>query len=161
MRAVDVLATALRNAGEMVAHTLADFSDADMLVRPVDAANHAAWQLGHLVNSEHHMISMAGGKMPALPAVLAAWGKEQQAINDPARVPAKAALLAAYQAQRAATLAWVKTLADKDLADTRGGKLPEWAPTVGALLTGAAMHDMMHMGQMQVVRRKLGKPILF
>ena len=35
------------------------------------------------------------------------------------------------------------------------------APTVGALLLLAANHAVMHGGQFSVVRRKLGKPVLF
>ena len=37
----------------------------------------------------------------------------------------------------------------------------EFAPTLGAMLLLNANHVMMHAGQFSVVRRKLGKPILF
>ena len=47
---------------------LEDLSDADLLIRPVEGANHIAWQLGHLISSEHNMIEMVcPGSMPALP----------------------------------------------------------------------------------------------
>ena len=47
---------------------LEDLSDADLLVRPVEGANHIAWQLGHLINSEHSMIELiCPGSMPPLP----------------------------------------------------------------------------------------------
>ena len=36
----------------MLQFTLGDFSDADMLARPAPSANHAAWQLGHLIAAE-------------------------------------------------------------------------------------------------------------
>ena len=48
-----------------------------------------------------------------------------------------------------------------DLDDNRGGKLPPWAPTVGAALNMAGMHALNHSGQFVAVRRKLGKPIAF
>jgi hypothetical protein len=36
-----------------------------------------------------------------------------------------------------------------------------FAPTVGHLVTMTISHFMMHTGQFQVIRRKLGKPLLF
>ena len=64
----DLLADSYAKNLEMVKMTLADFSDAEMLVRPVPGANHANWQLGHLVVSEVHIIGALGAKMPELPA---------------------------------------------------------------------------------------------
>ena len=39
--------------------------------------------------------------------------------------------------------------------------MAQMAPTLGALLLLNANHVMMHAGQFTVVRRKLGKPVLF
>ena len=39
--------------------------------------------------------------------------------------------------------------------------MAKFAPTVGAMLLLNANHTMMHAGQFTVVRRKLGKPVLF
>jgi hypothetical protein len=39
--------------------------------------------------------------------------------------------------------------------------MADFAPTVGHLVLMIASHIMMHVGQMQVIRRKLGKPLLF
>jgi hypothetical protein len=36
-----------------------------------------------------------------------------------------------------------------------------FAPTLGALFVLVANHALMHGGQFSVVRRKLGKPVLF
>src|SRR4051794_12687205 len=46
MTTTELMADVLAQNLEVVKSTLADFSDADMLVRPAPAANHAAWQLG-------------------------------------------------------------------------------------------------------------------
>jgi hypothetical protein len=37
----------------------------------------------------------------------------------------------------------------------------DFAPTTGHLALMTASHIMMHVGQLQVIRRKLGKPLLF
>ena len=36
-----------------------DFTDADLLVRPVPNANHIAWQLGHLIDSERMLLEVS------------------------------------------------------------------------------------------------------
>jgi hypothetical protein len=62
---------------------------------------------------------------------------------------------------RTATIAWVKTLTPADLDKPTPEKMRNWAPTVGHLVTMLPNHLTMHLGQIQVIRRKLGKPILF
>ena len=67
---------------EMLKMTLADFSDADMLVRAVPKANHALWQLGHLVNSEVTLVGTSvPGSMPALPAGFDTLTTEQALVD--------------------------------------------------------------------------------
>ena len=41
------------------------------------------------------------------------------------------------------------------------GPMADFAPTVGHLVLMIGGHTLMHLGQMQVIRRKLGKPLLF
>ena len=36
----------------VINNSLGDLSDADLLVRPVEGANHIAWQIGHLIVAE-------------------------------------------------------------------------------------------------------------
>ena len=50
---------------------------------------------------------------------------------------------------------------DSELDDTRDGKLPPFAPTVGVLLNMAGIHALNHSGQFVAVRRMLKKPIAF
>src|SRR5688572_22450827 len=48
-----------RQQGQLLANLLADFSEADMLVRPAENANHATWQLGHCVAAFAGLINTA------------------------------------------------------------------------------------------------------
>ena len=50
---------------------------------------------------------------------------------------------------------------DADLDTPTTGPMAQWAPTLGAILLLTANHALMHAGQFSVVRRKLGKPVLF
>src|SRR5438046_2446323 len=96
---------------------LADFSDTDLLVRPVEQAHHVAWQLGHLIQSEQSLLKTAAPS--ALPIELpAGWDKQYTAetagVNPPAGFATKAEYLALYQRSRANVM---KALADFPDAD--------------------------------------------
>jgi hypothetical protein len=163
MKPVELMADVLKGNADFLKMTLADFSDADMLARPAPGANHAAWQLGHLIVGEASMVNMVKpGAAPELPAGFADKFKKETATKDnPADFPSKAELLGQFEKVRAATVAWTKGLTEADLAQPCPEKLQRFAPTVGHLVAMTPIHVGMHVGQFQVTRRKLGKPVLF
>jgi len=162
MTQFELMADVLVRNLEMLKMTLADFTDADLMVRPCVGANHTAWQLGHLINSETRMVGMCGGSMPELPPGFAEkFTKETTKNDDPHFFPGKAALLEQFAKTRAGTINFAKNLTPAGLDKPGPAPMATMAPTVGHLLGLANGHVMMHMGQIQVIRRKLGKPILF
>jgi hypothetical protein len=112
MTGKDAIRTALMGTQQVLSWYISDLSDADLLVRPAPNANHIAWQLGHLINSEKGLVgkNVPGATYPELPA---------------------------------------------GFADQHS------KPTVGAIFLLESNHTLMHAGQFTVVRRKLGKPVLF
>jgi DinB superfamily len=163
MNPTELFSDSLTRTLGMLTATIADFSDADMFVRPCPGANHTAWQLGHLISSETRMVN---GVTPGAAAELpAGWDtrftKETCGIDDPAQFPNKKALLDQLAKTRAGSVAWVKTLTPADMDRPAPERMAKMAPTLGHLIGLMQGHAMMHMGQMQVIRRKLGKPILF
>src|SRR3954452_12309785 len=70
MRGVDVIRTALQSTQQLLTWFLSDLDDADLLVRPVPGANHIAWQVGHLIQSEQGLVKgeITKAKYPELPA---------------------------------------------------------------------------------------------
>lgn len=162
MTEVQLLADLLRRDVEMVKGTLGDFTDAEMLTRPVPNANHTAWQLGHLIGAEARMINaVQEGAIPMPPAGFEdKFKKETAGIDDPAYFPKKAELLDALEKGRNATINWVKTLKPADLDRPTPEKLRRFAPNVGQLLAMLPVHVAMHLGQFQVIRRKLGRPVM-
>src|SRR5439155_26929461 len=113
----DLVADVLARNLEFLKMSIADLSDADLMVRPAPGANHAAWQLGHLVVAEKGMISaVRPGSMPELPA-----GFEQRftpetcKIDDPKAFVKKADLIDALTKVRGATIQWAKGLTPKDM----------------------------------------------
>ena len=157
----DLIAGSLKGSLGMLKQHVADFSDADLLVRPVPGANHANWQLGHMISSETQMLSACGAKMPELPAGFAdRYTKDTAKLDDPAMFAPKALLLAQLDKTRAATVAFAQSASPEKLASP-SPFMPEMFPSTAALLAMSSSHDSMHMGQIQVLRRKLGKPLLF
>jgi hypothetical protein len=158
----DLLADLLqRNIGMLNMH-LSDFSEAEMFARPVPGANHAAWQLGHLASAEAGMInSVFPNAIPLPDGWKEKFTPETSKIDDPAKFASKEQLLATMSAVRAATLKWVQTLTPADRAKAIEGRMKDFVPTVDHMANMLAVHAAMHIGQFQVIRRKLGKPVLF
>lgn len=159
----ELAAELLKTNLEMLKSTVADFSDADMLTRPCPGANHPAWQIGHLINSEVGMLNaVKPGMAPELPAGFSdKFKKDTASKDDPNFFPKKAELLDTFSKVRGATAQWVKGLSQADLEKPSPEKMRNWAPTIGHLTSMIPAHTMMHVGQLQVARRKLGKPVLF
>lgn len=162
MSQTELLADVLKGNLDFLKMTICDFSDADMVVRPCPGANHAAWQLGHLISSETGSLGLLSGRAPELPAGFKEmFTKETAKIDDPQFFPKKNELVDAFARVRSATAEWVKSLKPADLERQSPEKIRGWAPTVGHWVTMTPVHVAMHVGQFQVIRRKLGKPVLY
>ena len=140
---------------------VADFSDADLLVRPGDHGNHAAWHLGHLTAANSSLINMVTpGAVPVVEKPFAErHSKPGSTLNE--GFETKDALLARYAAINDAAIAWARSLTADQMAVKTPERLQGFAPTVGDLAYVLPTHVHMHVGQIQALRRKLGKPVLF
>lgn len=163
MNARDALKRSIQSADFLVNAYLEDLADADLLVRPVPGANHIAWQLGHLICSEHGMLSAQyPGSMPPLPEGFAArYTAETAALDDPAAFHTKAEYLRLYREQRAGTLANLASIRDDDLDGPAPERFRHFLETVADLFHIQGSHAVMHAGQWAIVRRKLGRRPLF
>jgi hypothetical protein len=139
---------------------LADLSDADLLVRPVPGANHAAWQLGHLIGFNAMVLNtVAPMSSLKLPAKLPDFADRQSSASDDASgFHTKSELLSALEECESALLTAVGTMTAEDFARPAPEAVRAFAPTLGVLLLMVPMHSAMHVGQIQVIRRKLGRP---
>lgn len=160
MKATDVLAAMLEKNLGVVKMTLADFTDEEMMVRPAPQSNHPMWTLAHLAISEHYLIGQHNPNMPPLPEGFRdryyGEAKESDQLSD---FPGKQALLDLFETIRLATIAWVRGLPPERLSDENKA-LGHIFPQVHDIIAMQSMHATMHLGQWQVVRRKLGKPVL-
>ncbi|MCS6850204.1 MAG: DinB family protein [Gemmataceae bacterium] len=164
MTGKEAIRAVLTSTQGLVGWYVSDLSDQDLLVRPVPGANHIAWQLGHITSAEVSLVRevLPEANYPELPAGFTQVHDNKNAhAESSAGFLTKAQYLELFQKVREATLAAVDRLTDADLDKPNTGRLAAFAPTLGALLILVSNHTLMHLGQFTVVRRKLGKPILF
>lgn len=142
---------------------LKQLSDKDLMVRPADGMNHIAWQLGHLIGSEHgHVETVFPGTMPALPSgFVQQHSKAASSSDSPSDFLCKTDYLDLMTAQRAGTLKVLTSLSDEQLQQAAPEAIQYLGPTIACVFAGEASHWMMHAGQWAVVRRKLGHSPLF
>ena len=163
MNQTEFLADRLTRSIDVVKRTLDDFSDADLLARPAPGANHGAWQLGHLISSEARMLTGAPGN-PAVelpPGFMERFTKQTAASDDASAFPKKSELLDLFARTRTATARWVVGLTPEQLDQPAPERIRGMAPTYRHIAALIPEHTAMHVGQFQVIRRKLGKPVLF
>jgi hypothetical protein len=162
MNAITLIQTTLTTTKGMLPAFLVDLSDADLLVRPTSGANHIAWQLGHVILAERRLGDgmLPNAKYPDLPAGFLDKHGKTGAAEDSGFF-SKDEYLRLFAGHREATLASVSQLTEADLDRPTTGPVVRLAPTLGAVLLLIGNHNMLHAGQFSVVRRKLGKPVLF
>jgi hypothetical protein len=163
MNGIQAIQAAFEETRSHLLWFLSDFSDADMFVRPHPAANHAAWQVGNISLAEVNMIreEIPEAKYPELPAGFLELHGTGVPKDGPDGYMNKADSLSLFESVRAATIALVGGLTDEYLDRACRGSMASFAPTIGKLLILTSNHTLMHGGQIQVIRRVLGKPILF
>src|SRR5204862_8213728 len=130
----------------------------------VPGANHIAWQLGHLIQAERDLVKsqVPAATFPELPAGFKQQhARETSTLEPPKGFKTKNEYEGLFNKAREATLAALARLSDADLDKATTGPMAPMAPNLAAFLILVANHTLMHAGQFTVVRRKLGKPILF
>ncbi|MGL4555287.1 MAG: DinB family protein [Gemmataceae bacterium] len=169
MNGVQSIQAALEETKSNLLWFLSDFTDADLFVRPHPAANHAAWQIGNVIVGDVFMVreEIPDATYPDLPAGFRELHGTQTPNegfprrDGPEGFLNKAEFLSLFESVRAATVAAVGRLTDADLDRPTTGSMAAHAPTLGKLLIVVSNHTLMHGGQISVIRRVLGKPVLF
>jgi hypothetical protein len=160
----EVLQRILNITYELANLLLSDFSDNDLLVRPVPKANRIAWELGHWIIREYRLIGSQnlGMNFPQLPV-----GFEQQHSDatagqePPVGFFSKTEYTDILAAIHQATTAALARLSDTDLDAPVSGEARVWWLTLGELFAQAIYMRGAQLGQLTIARRQLGKPVLF
>ncbi len=140
---------------------LSDMTDEDILICPVAGAHHAAWQLGHLISSERRMVEgVRAGCGVDLPADFEAVHAKEVAHEVVAGCLPIARYVELLSTQRAKTLALLLDLKESDFDRPAPEFMRGYARHVSSVFLSIASHELMHAGQIAVIRRLLGKPVV-
>lgn len=164
MNGIDAIRTSLQGTEFLLKWFVEDFTDAELFVRPVPGANHAAWQIGNVIGGDVHLVKdqLPEAVFPELPAGFMDQHGPKGAKDDGLTgFLTKAEYIELLSKVRAATIAALETLTEADLDRPTVGNMAQFAPTLGRLFLAISDHTMMHAGQFSVIRRLLGKPVLF
>jgi len=105
---------------------------------------------------------VAPGKVPPMPeGSNEKYGKKGASNDEAAGFPSKKEVLDQFTQARTAIIDYIATATPEDFDKPSPQGFEKWVPTMGRLFGELAGHTAMHVGQFQVLRRKLGKPVLF
>jgi len=159
----DAVLKSLATSDFFVDRYLSDLTPEELLHRTSPDANHVAWQFGHLIAAERHLVEAAvPGSMPELPAgFVEQHGKENGSSDKQVGFLSKDEYFALKNKMRAGTLAALEKLPDADLDNPVSGRVPPFVKQVGDCFLTVGGHWGMHSGQWVALRRKLGRPRQF
>jgi uncharacterized damage-inducible protein DinB len=159
MEAVDVIKNELNMGMLVLKMYLEDMSDDELKIRPASKGNSLAWQIGHLICSEHRALTEMGASMPKLSKDFIEEHSFENAPETNNEI-SKDEYLRLYFEQRAATEEFVNSLSASDLDKPGPEYMKDYAPTIGSVLVLQGSHMMMHAGQIAVFRREYDKKIV-
>jgi hypothetical protein len=141
---------------QFIEQSVADFSDQQMVEQPVNAPNHGAWTLGHVIFSCQGIAAELGAKQWLPEDWESRFGYGSTPSSDSSLYPEKSEMLSLL-ADAASRLR--QTLRAADDSVLRRSLPDEYLPTMGHLLIQVVVgHTAYHVGQLAVWRRAIGKP---
>lgn len=162
MTAKDAIKQVVELSDMVMGAYVGDLKDEELLVRSVPGSNHIAWQLGHVISSEHAMLGMLGHRQPTLPVGFSEAHSAEAAASDSASgFLDKDSYMSLLGLSKQAVLAAIDATPEPDLEKPGPEPMRAYAPTIGQALSVLGTHRMMHAGQFVPIRRKLGKAPLF
>ena len=133
---------------------------------PPSGVSHIAWQVGHLAMAEYRLcLERIRGPRPAdsdliSDGFLRLFGRESVPDPDPAKYPGAADIRAVFDLVHQQALAALRDLDENEL-DQPVLKPHSLARTKLWALLWCAQHEAVHAGQIGLLRRQLGYPLLW
>lgn len=141
---------------------LADVSAEDWFAMPAGAPSHLAWQMGHIAMAEYGLcLFRQRGRQPDdLQLMSSAFRKQFSRGStpepDPAQNPPLAEIRATFDAVHQQVLSELPTFTAAALDEPCDMPTAGYPTKFGALLL-ASHHELLHAGQIGMLRRLLGK----
>lgn len=165
---VEIALDQLKSAREYLFSMLEGLSEEEWFFFPKDVAEglefktNVAWQVGHLAMAEYGLLLFRQrgraevdlGLMPG--KFRKAFGKGSTPVADPEKSPGKDAILQRLEKIHCQVLEEAPTYTEESLAEPVGMPYFGYANKFGAMLM-ASHHEMLHCGQIGILRRLMGK----
>ena len=159
---VELALAQIQSARDYLLAMMADIPDEDWFRMPDGWPSHVAWQVGHLAMAEYGLAlyrqrGRAETDMQLMPSSFRKqFSKGTRPEPDPAKNPTPADLRATLARVHQQVLAEAPSFTAERLAEPVDMPYAGSATRFGALLF-TAHHEMLHAGQIGVLRRLLGK----
>jgi len=141
---------------------LENTNPAEWFEQPTEGVTHIAWQAGHLAMAEYRLcLERIRGKLPEDKAIISeefisCFGRESQPVADPGLYPTPARILVVLDHVHRQTLQELPNLSEDELDEPPLlAPHPLFETKLGALFW-CGQHEMLHAGQIGLLRRLLG-----
>jgi hypothetical protein len=165
MTEVELLRTQIAFARGYTVRLVDSIAQDDWFRQPPGGVTHVAWQVGHLTMAEYYLaLERIRGRQPGDDALvakefLALFARESVPDADPAKYPPAAEIRAAFDRVHQQTLRELEHLS-ADVLPQPVVKPHPLAKTKGEMLRLCSHHEMLHAGQIGLLRRLFGeKPL--
>jgi hypothetical protein len=163
MNEIDLLASQLRSVRRYTEGLLETIDESDWFRMPAGGVTHIAWQVGHLAYAEYRLAlelirGVTGGDAELIPEPFRRrFGRESTPDPDPSHSPAPAEIRDVFDRVHRQALAELAGLSDADL-DVPPTTPHRLARDRREVLLWCGQHEMLHAGQIGLLRRLLGQP---
>jgi hypothetical protein len=159
---LDIVVKQLEFARSYTLSLLADIGDDEWFTMPAGAQTHLAWQLGHIAMAEYGLgLYRQRGRQPADLQLMSSSFRKQFSKGstpepDPAKNPPIAEIRKTFDAVHQQVLAELPTFTAATLDTPCDLPYAGFPTNFGSLLL-ASHHELLHAGQIGLLRRLLGK----
>lgn len=158
---LDIILEDLQQARAYASDVLSHVDESMWHKQPAAGVNPVAWQVGHLAVAEYGLClkRIRGVKeedeklLP--PDFLTAFGKGSTPATDPSAYPAIDLLMSVFHNVHQQVLKETRQLTEDALSEEAGPPHPMFS-TKGGALRFSPKHEMLHVGQIAMIRRMLG-----
>jgi uncharacterized damage-inducible protein DinB len=165
MTSVEIALGQLRRVRRYTCRLLDRTDSADWFNQPAEGVSHLAWQVGHLASSQYRLaLERIRGKQPEderliSQRVMASFVRETVPNPDPLANPSPEHLRQVFDRVHRQVMHELQALTDEELLERPLMPHPLFDTKLGSLLW-CAQHEMLHAGQIGLLRRLLGyKPL--